>query len=335
MDGRVMHDQWRKGYGGTLPLAPDKPMCIEDVGFIAHNGMCTYDAVDLRDEALMTEEVSDFKAAGGDAMVECSAIGLRCDIYGIKRIAQATGVHVVACTGFYAEESLPVRYLNLPIEQYAKIMLDEVKNGIDGSDIYPGMLKIAMNGFTQTEENALRAAGRVAAETGLPVTVHPCWKAGAGAVEAVEALIEEGADPARVVVAHVGSSFVELDLKTLITRPESWKLSLETVRKILAMGANISTEFLGQSVADEMGGSVGTNDWQRLAGIYALIREGYAGQIMLGTDTCCKMLTRRFGGQGYLRLWRFVIPIMRDTLAIPERVIRRIFVENPAKLLAY
>jgi len=47
------------------------------------------------------------------------------------------------------------------------------------------------------------------------------------------------------------------------------------------------------------------------------------------------MMTRRFGGQGYLRLFNFVIPTMRNYLNIGEPVIRKIFVDNPARVFAY
>jgi phosphotriesterase-related protein len=336
MDGRVLHEKWREKLRVPPPVDPDMPMSIENVGFISHNGMATYDAVDLRDEHLMTQEAADFKAAGGESMVECSAIGIRCDIQGVRRIAEANGIHVVGCTGFYAEESLPRRYLGLSAAEYAAVMIDEVDHGMEGTDMYPGVLKIAINNFTRTEENTLRATGRAAAETGLSITLHCCWKPGADPVAAIKILKEEGADPTRVVIAHVGGSFVESDLRALVTRPdESWRLKLDSVRRILDLGANICTEFLGQNLADDLTGYVGTTDWHRLAGLYALIREGYAGQIVLGTDTCCKMLTRRFGGEGYLRLWNFVIPTMRNILDIPNRVIEKIFVENPARILAY
>ncbi|MDR1765780.1 MAG: phosphotriesterase [Lachnospiraceae bacterium] len=335
MNGRVLHDGWRRSYHGPLPMDPETPMSIENVGFIAHNGMCTYDAVDLQDEELMMGEVADFKEAGANAMTECSAIGLRCNMEGVKRIAAANGVHIVPCTGFYAQESLPPRYLHLEVEDYYKVMMDEVKNGIEGTGIYPGFVKIAMNGFTQTEENTLRAAARVAKETGLSLTVHPSWKVGADAVKVVEVVIEEGADPTRLVIAHVGSSFVECDLRKLVTMPEKWGLNLDTVHRLLSFGTTVCSEFLGQSVADELNGFISTNDFQRLAGFYALIKEGYASQIVLGTDLCCKMLTRRYGGQGYLRLWNFVIPTMTQFLGISERVIRQIFVDNPARMLAW
>jgi predicted metal-dependent phosphotriesterase family hydrolase len=46
-------------------------------------------------------------------------------------------------------------------------------------------------------------------------------------------------------------------------------------------------------------------------------------------------MLRRGGALGYLRLTAFVLPALRDYAGVPESVIRRIMVENPARLLAY
>jgi phosphotriesterase-related protein len=333
MNGRVLRNNMKPIENPPIP--PEEPMSIENVGLISHNGMLTYDAVDLQDEALMLAEVGDFKAWGGDAMPEVSAVGIRCNVPGVKRIADATGVKVVACTGFYVRASWPEEWRDREFEDYRAFMMSEVRDGIEGTGVFPGLVKIATSQLEPDEERALRAGARVAAETGLSLTIHPSRKVGVGPAELVGIAKEEGLAPERVVVAHMGSGFVEKDLKTLVTRPESWKLNLDEARRLLDTGATFCTEFLGQNVADEIGGTVGSTDWQRLAGVYALIDEGYQDQIVLGTDTCAKMLTRRFGGEGYLRLLRFVLPTMRDILNVHERVLRKIFVENPARILAY
>jgi len=212
-----------------------------------------------------------------------------------------------------------------------EVMLREIEEGIDGTGVRPGVLKVALGGITPNEEDALRACAQLAAETGMSLTIHP----GYSLLEPVRIARQEGLDPSRVVVAHVGFGFAESDLATLIRHPETWGLKLDAVLRVLDTGANVSCEFLGQNVADEFGGWVGTTDWQRMAGVYALIERGYDDQIVLGTDTCAKMLTRRFGGEGYLKLFRFVLYTMRKILGMDERVIRKIFYDNPARILAY
>jgi phosphotriesterase-related protein len=336
MRGRVLRERHVKACPDEYsPIPADEPMSIENVGIISHNGMLTWDAVDLQDEELMAGEVGDFKKAGGDSMTELSAIGIRCSLPGVKRIAEASGVHVVACTGFYVHDSWPEKYYGLGIEGYAAVMRDELRNGIEDTGILPGVLKIGMCSFAPDEEHALRAAARVAAETGLSLTIHPASQLGGRALQAVEAALEEGVAPERVVIAHVSGSIVEHDLKTLVTNPASWGLDMDYPKQLLDAGVNVSWEFLGQNIASELRGVMCSTDWQRMAGLYQLIKEGYAKQIVFGTDTCAKMMTRRFGGEGYLRIWNFAVPSMRNILGISEKIVRQILVDNPARILAY
>ncbi|MDL2218158.1 hypothetical protein LJC27_05815 [Christensenellaceae bacterium OttesenSCG-928-M15] len=334
MNGMVM--QHSKTWLDKIPLAPDTPLQMDNIGLISHNGMMTYDAVDMRDEELMIAEVGDFKAAGADSMLEVSAVGIRADVAGVKRIAVKNDVQVVTCTGFYISQSWPEQFKGMSVKQLREFMLGEVKNGIEDTGVYPGVVKIGMDAYSPDEQNALRAAAQVAKETGLSLTIHPSDRVGADAITNVEAVIKEGLDPSRVVIAHVGSSIVEHSLKTLITDPSSWKFDITHVQRLVDMGVTVCTEFLGQNVADELGSAtIGTTDHQRMALIYELVKRGHADQIVLGTDTCAKMLTRRYGGEGYLRLWNFVIPLMRKILGMSEYCIDQIFVENPKRILAY
>jgi phosphotriesterase-related protein len=87
-----------------------------------------------------------------------------------------------------------------------------------------------------------------------------------------------------------------------------------------------------------MTGYVRVNEWQRLGGLMALIKLGYSPQLVIGTDTYLKILTRRFGGEGYCRLTKFVVPFLTKYLDVHDRVsdfdIRQMTLENPVRLLA-
>ncbi len=52
---------------------------------------------------------------------------------------------------------------------------------------------------------------------------------------------------------------------------------------------------------------VSESDWHRLAAVVELLKQGYGGQLVLGTDVFMKMLTRRGGGEGYCRLTRWAV----------------------------
>ncbi|MBC8016188.1 MAG: phosphotriesterase, partial [Sporomusaceae bacterium] len=74
-------------------------------------------------------------------------------------------------------------------------------------------------------------------------------------------------------------------------------------------------------------------DWYTLSGMAALIREGYADQLVIGNDVFTKLATRRYGGDGYRRLADFVVPALKRC-GVSDNDINKITVENPARILA-
>ena len=115
-------------------------------------------------------------------------------------------------------------------------------------------------------------------------------------------------------------------------------MNLDHARELLDQGVTLSMDTFGHYFDIELIGYVRPTDWQRLAALLALIKDGYSNQLVLGTDTFLKILTRRFGGEGYSRLTKFVIPFLREYLDVFDRVsdydIRLMTIDNPIRLLA-
>jgi phosphotriesterase-related protein len=333
-DGTVYFKRTEGKFPEGLPVKADDPVRLENIGLLQRNFTLTKDACSMHDEEWMAAEVAEFKESGGGALVDQSAPGLRGDVSAIRRISEKTKVHIISTTGLYTEDSWPERFKGMRHEEYAAYMLDEIRNGIEGTGIKPGAIKIAVLDLTEQQEKALRAAGRVVNETGLMLTVHPGFDIGNDGRRIVKILKEEGVDLERVVIAHGDGFFVSTDLKTLILDPESWHLHIDYHKEILDQGANISIDCFGHQWASEITGWMIEKDWHRLGGLVALIKEGYSQQIVLGTDTFIKILTRRGGGEGYCRLTRFVVPTLRD-VGVSDFDIRNMTRRNPARLLAY
>jgi phosphotriesterase-related protein len=57
----------------------------------------------LNDETLAIQEAARFKAAGGATLVEVTNHGLRRNPAAMRRVAEATGLHVVMGSGWYRE----------------------------------------------------------------------------------------------------------------------------------------------------------------------------------------------------------------------------------------
>jgi phosphotriesterase-related protein len=72
------------------------------------------------------------------------------------------------------------------------------------------------------------------------------------------------------------------------------------------------------------------SDAQRLDSIGALVRSGYASQILVSHDVCTKHRTRRYGGLGYDHFIRDVAPWM-PRRGFDAVTINKILVANPRR----
>ena len=309
-DGSVYYDRFEAKRPTNTPVNPDDPVTLENIGLHQRNFTLTRDGCSMKDEAWMAAELAEFKESRGSAMIEQSAPGLRCNLPGIKRVSEESGVHIIATTGLYTEDSWPERFGAMTRDEYQAYMLDEIENGIEDTGIRPGALKIAITELTAPQETVLRAAGRVCNESGLMLTVHPGFEIGNDGRRIAKILKEEGVDLGRVVLAHADGFFVRGDLKTCILQPETWCLSTDYHQELLDQGANISIDCFGHKWSIEAAGWILERDFHRMGGLVALLKAGYSRQIVLGTDTFIKILTRRGGGVGYCRLTHFVIPTL-------------------------
>jgi phosphotriesterase-related protein len=335
-DGRC----FRRRFGSLIPPDPpvklEDPVTLDNLGMLKHGFIMSQDAFVMEDEELMAAELADFKAEGGSAVVDMSTPGMRVDPLATRRVSEQSGIHIVTTTGFYSRDSWPESFLEMGLAEMEAHMMQEIEKGIDETDVRPGHVKIAIEeDFSEPEVNALRAGARVARRTGFSMTVHQgmLLKPDAG-LRIADLLAEEEIEPDRVVIAHNDGNFVEHELRKLILDPESWGLQLDIARALLERGLNLSIDCFGHYWDAEVLGVGPTPDWQRMAGLVRLIQEGYARQLVLGTDTFVKILLRRFGGDGYCRLTNFVVPSL-ESVDVSAEEIQQITVDNPARILAY
>ena len=116
-----------------------------------HNIVLSLDNMKLDNEEMMAWEVADFKASGGHSIVEVSAPGIRSspdDLMAIRQISKSTGVHIVASTGLYAEDTWPCRYRIMEFKQYVSFLHREIAQGVGDTGILPGHIKAAYEVFT-------------------------------------------------------------------------------------------------------------------------------------------------------------------------------------------
>lgn len=331
---------WRQKYASLIPdnlsISSDDPVSLENIGLLRRNWFLVDDNAVVDDEKLMTAEVGDFKAAGGAAMLDMSCLGLRINLPAIQRISKKTGVHIVATTGLYVDDACPEYTRVMTIEQLTELMVKEIEEGIEDTGIKAGHIgELGIFNLSDRDVRLLRAGARASLQTGFSVSIHlsGAQSSDADGHRVVDILLQEGMDPQRIIMCHIDGFLVERDVSVLINNPNRWGLRLDYAKELVDRGVNISFDCFGHWWEEEVRGRVMTIDWQRIAGLLALIKAGYASQIVLGTDTCMKMLLRRCGGEGYARLTNYVVPTLK-AYDVSDVDIRQITVDNPARLLA-
>ena len=209
--GRVlMHEHVLVDFGGADIASPDR-----------------YDADEVF--ALLKPKLDDAKAAGIDTLVECTPNHLGRDPGLLRRLSEATGVHLITNTGLYMGKYLPAWATTATVDELAADWLGEARDGLDGTAVRPGFIKIAVDGppISDLQQRIVRAAARTSKRTGLPITMH-CPK-GQSALQALDILAEEGVPASRLIVAHADAES-DTSLHDAIATRGAW-LSFDGIRE--------------------------------------------------------------------------------------------------------
>jgi phosphotriesterase-related protein len=281
----------------------------------------------------MEQELALLAASGTHSLLDVTAVGLRGAINRLPELSRHSGIHIIASTGFYSESRWPARISQWGDSQFKRYMADELNVAVEGTQFTAGHVKCGANAMSDREVVSLRACAAITAEYGLSLTVHPSFTDPAGPARIVRIAMESGLRPERLVIAHCDGFMTELSLPSLMNDASTWGLRLEKVREVLALGATASVDCFGHSWSDEVREQLVEADWQRLAGLLQLLREGYASQLVLSCDVAKKMLTRRYGGHGYARVNDWVVPSLLK-YGVPQSQIDQMLVLNPARILA-
>jgi phosphotriesterase-related protein len=273
----------------------------------------------LDDVALAARELAPFRDAGGTHVVELTIDGIAPDPSGLRRIAEASGVGVVAGCGTYITPYLDAATLALDEDALSARIEAAVTTGIAGTDVRAGIIgEIGCSWpLHPFERRALTAAARVAARTGLALTVHP-GRDEAALAEIVTIAAGEGLAPERLVLGHID--------RTLF--------SLDAMIRIAELGAVLEFDFFGIETTRYWIASVDLpNDGARLRSIRGLIDAGFGERLLLSQDICTKARLASFGGHGYAHMLANVVPMMQAR-GFTEGEIATLLVETPRRLLA-
>ncbi|PLS02782.1 phosphotriesterase family protein [Neobacillus cucumis] len=187
----------------------------------------------------------------------------------LQKISESTGLQIICATGYYYEGEGATPYfkfrqgLGTAEEDIYQMFMTEITEGIAGTGIKPGIIKLASSKdeITEYEKMFFRAAARVQQETEIVILTHT--QEGTMGPEQARMLIDLGADPNKIIIGHMCGN----------TNPEYHK-------EVMDQGVRIGFDRFGIQVL--VGAPL---DQERITTLLSLLEEGYEDQILLAHDS--------------------------------------------------
>ena len=261
----------------------------------------------------MLPVVAQLKERGVTGFFDCTPAYIGRDPRVLKKLAEATGLHIVTNTGYYGgagDKFVPKHaYVETP-DQLANRWVHEWDQGIEDTGVKPGFMKIGVDEakgdppkLSDIDEKIVRASARASRRTGLSVTCHT--GGGPAGLAATKLFIEAGGIPARFLVAHSDGHGIHIN------------------QQVAELGAWVSFDAISRQPLE-----------QHLKLVTAMI-EKYAGRLLLSHDNGWYWVGQKDGGE--VRDYNFISDTFLPALQkndVSEAVVRKLTVENPANAFA-
>lgn len=174
----------------------------------------------------------ELKKSGVSSIVECTPAYIGRNVTLLKALSLASGLQIVTNTGYYAavgQKYLPKHAFPESTKQIAQRWLSEWQNGIDGTGIRPGFIKLGVDAgpLKEIEKKMIRAAAITHAASGLKVFIHTGDAAAAREEAAV--LAKEGIAYEAMIWVHAQND-VSGDTQIELAKKGCW-ISLDGINE--------------------------------------------------------------------------------------------------------
>jgi predicted metal-dependent phosphotriesterase family hydrolase len=245
------------------------------------------------------------KELGCQTLVECTPAYLARDPALLRRLATASGLQFLTNTGYYGAAQgkyLPEHAFKETPEQLAGRWLAEWKDGIEGTGVRPGFMKIGVDAGPLTEVNRklVQAAALTHLKSGLTIAAHT--GDGVAALEELKLLRAAGVAPSAFIWVHA---------------------QLEADPALHARAAD-------QGAWVEFDGIAPQTVQKHVELVQAMKTRGHLGRILLSHDAGWYQVGEPGGGafRAYDTLFQSFLPALHKA-GFTEAEIQRLLVENP------
>lgn len=180
----------------------------------------------------------------------------------------------------------------------------EITKGIDGTEIKAALIgEIGTSDqMTDSEKKVFEAAALAHLRTGVPIYTHTTL--GKLGIEQIEFLINNGVNPAKVVIGH-------LDLNP----------DMEYYKRVADYGCYMGFDTVGKISYQP--------DEIRAKNIAALVKLGFGNSILLSLDITRKSHLKSYGGYGHVYLFEKFIPMLYEQ-GLTSQDVDRLLIDNPS-----
>ena len=296
-------------------------LSLDNLRFVRKDPYALLDNAVIDDEDVIRREVELFRRAGGNTIVDVTLDSIGRDPLVLRRISEATGVHIVMGCGFYVAAAHPKGISERSEEDLAAEMIRDVRDGVRGTGIRAGVIgEIGTSAVVTPEEwKCVAAAGRAHLETGKAIHIHTSLYETNGLAIA-EKLLAMGVAPDKIAIDHVDVEIRE-----------------DYIERLLDLGVFVEFDNFGKEFylgSREEGALKGrfAYDLERAQTVARLVGKGYVGQILLTNDICLKNMLCAYGGFGYAHILENIRPMLSDC-GVRENEISRMISDNAADFL--
>jgi predicted metal-dependent phosphotriesterase family hydrolase len=268
----------------------------------------SYDANEVFRVAL--PHLQDLHQRGCRTLVECTPAWLGRDPQLLRRLSQASGLHIVTNTGYYgaaADKHLPAHAHEESAERLAERWITEWRDGIEGTGVRPGFLKTGVDPgpLSPIDRKLIVAAALGHRRTGWRIHCHT--GDGEAAMDILSVLEAQSVSPAAFVWVHAQNA-KDAELRLRAARAGAW----------------IELDGVSEASRDA-----------HVAAVMELVRAGHLGRVLVSQDAGWYHVGEPAGGRfrPYTFLFDGFLPALRRA-GLGEEEVHALLVENPARLFS-
>ena len=273
--------------------------------------------IDDKDKSLA--DAIAYARAGGSAVVDAQPVFIGRDARALKYISEASGVHIIASTGFhnlfYYEGGHPLP--GLSEAELAELFISEILDGMYAethytsepvrTDIQAGQIKAALEtDFTGIHKKLFTAVAEASKQTGVPVMIHV--DRDADPLMILDFMTGLGVAPSKQIFCHLDRAIGDVSVH----------------KKVAGAGAFIEYDTIARPKYHD-------NETE-IELILMMLDAGFEDYMLMAMDTTRARMSGYGGKPGLDYILREFIPELAKR-GVDKKTIGKVFIDNP--VMAY